>query len=1376
MGVVTFHRPKRVTPPAMPRGDLLLESPPEIPPPAPSKPFGTFLRMLPMVAGALAMGLMFMGGGMGGGNPLRTVVMSLYGVSMMGMMLSQTGRQNDDQSAQLDANRRDYFRYLAQTRKNFAKTADEQRASVAYRHPTPDSLWTVVGGMRMWERRPDAEDFGSVRLSVGRQQSAKRITPPESQPIEDLEPLTTGALRRFIRTHRVIQSVPLAVDLRGFRSVQLVGDEEMCRRLAFSMVAQLVTWHAPTDVALMVAATKEHQDEWQWVKWLPHLQHPSESDGVGPLRMFATGASEISQMGTSAQGAETAPALMVIVSDGVEGVNSQQFVTPSTKAVSINVTGDRNLPRTLELGTAYFEVKDDDTVILHRRTSKTPHAQTPFGHPDQVKSVYVEMLARAMAPYRMPELVASEEGEPEEVAFEPPKDYPAMLGIGDPLILDPRQAWRPRPMRNHLRIPFGTADDGQPVELDIKESAQGGMGPHGICIGATGSGKSEFLRTLVLGLAVTHSTEQLNFILVDFKGGATFLGLDELPHVSAVITNLEGELSLVDRMQDAIGGELDRRMEVLRAAGNFKNREDYENARQAGADIPPMPSLLIVVDEFSELLTARPEFIDLFVQIGRVGRSIAVHQLLASQRLEENKLRGLDTFLSYRIALRTFSPAESRTVIGVPDAYELPTPPGNGYLKFDTTSMTRFKAAYVSGEWHGSATAAPSEQQPMDEGLPVETRAWVPPVLEFTADYVIPVQPPELELEPIAPPSFDAVEPEAEPQKAAEPQKPDDEEDEETLLSICVSRLKGHGWPAHKVWLPPLDDPPTMDQLLDSLDETEERGLQASNAAWLGKLRAPVGLIDRPRHQRRDPWWIDFSGSGGNLGVAGGPQAGKSMALRAAIAGLSLTHTPQEVGFYCLDFGGGGLTSMRRLAHIGSVTGRLDVDRVRRTVAELTSLRSAREQQFADLGIDSMATYRRGRADGSIEADRFPTDVFLVIDGWATLKTEFEMIEPQVQALAAGGLGFGIHVWVSAAKWSEIRAATKDMLQSRIELKLGDAFDSELDRKIQAIVPTGRPGRGITEGGLHTLIGLPRLDSVESADDVSDGQKGFIARVNAAWRGEPAAEVRMLPEVFEQGNLPGIVHDAKDRRIPWAIDELELAPVYLDPENEPHLAIVGGPECGKSNILRVLLHGITTRYTPKEAKIVIVDYRRSLLGEVETDHLIGYYPSASAAQDNLRQLAEAVRMRLPGPDVTQQQLRDRSWWQGGEVFVVVDDYELVATQSGNPMAAFADLVNQAGDIGLHIIVARAMGGAGRALFGDPIMAKMREAINPGLVMTGTKDEGTMFSDVKPSPMPPGRGTLVTRTFKGLIQTAYRPTPEELAESEQQEPSRAMADS
>ena len=258
-------------------------------------------------------------------------------------------------------------------------------------------------------------------------------------------------------------------------------------------------------------------------------------------------------------------------------------------------------------------------------------------------------------------------------------DFMELLALGDVHRFDPDQAWQQRPARDRLRVPIGTGDGGAVVHLDIKESAQQGMGPHGLVIGATGSGKSEFLRTLVLGLAMTHSPEHLNMVLVDFKGGATFAGMSELPHVSAVITNLAQELTLVDRMQDALSGEMVRRQELLREAGNFASIRDYEKAaRPPARTSQPLPSLFIVVDEFSEMLAAKPEFIDLFVAIGRLGRSLGLHLLLASQRLEEGRLRGLESHLSYRVGLRTFCAQESRAVLGVPDAYELPPDPRPG--------------------------------------------------------------------------------------------------------------------------------------------------------------------------------------------------------------------------------------------------------------------------------------------------------------------------------------------------------------------------------------------------------------------------------------------------------------------------------------------------------------------------------------------------------------------------------------------------------------------------------------------------------------------------------------------------------------------------
>src|SRR5262249_41095 len=215
----------------------------------------------------------------------------------------------------------------------------------------------------------------------------------------------------------------------------------------------------------------------------------------------------------------------------------------------------------------------------------------------------------------------------------------------------------------------------QPLELDLKESAQGGMGPHGILIGATGSGKSELIRTLVLSLALTHSSEKLNMILVDFKGGATFLGLDGLPHVSALITNLADELPLVDRMQDALQGEMVRRQELLRKCG-YSSLHEYERAGAQGTELDPLPTLVIIVDEFGELLSTKHEFVDLFMMIGRLGRSLGVHLLLASQRFDEGRVHTLETHLSYRMALRVLSSMESRSIIGTHDAYEQPLQPG----------------------------------------------------------------------------------------------------------------------------------------------------------------------------------------------------------------------------------------------------------------------------------------------------------------------------------------------------------------------------------------------------------------------------------------------------------------------------------------------------------------------------------------------------------------------------------------------------------------------------------------------------------------------------------------------------------------------------
>ena len=219
---------------------------------------------------------------------------------------------------------------------------------------------------------------------------------------------------------------------------------------------------------------------------------------------------------------------------------------------------------------------------MHPRTLRleSGHGLVYEGTPDLLSYESADALARQLAPLRMAS--GGDDDEPLLANLE----FTDLLGLGDAASVDTARTWRPRSASERLRVPIGVGEDGRPVMLDLKEAAQDGMGPHGLCVGATGSGKSELLRTLVLGLAVTHSSETLNFVLADFKGGATFAGMAQMPHVAAVITNLADDLTLVDRMGDSIRGELNRRQEMLRDAGNYANIHDYERARRGRRRAP----------------------------------------------------------------------------------------------------------------------------------------------------------------------------------------------------------------------------------------------------------------------------------------------------------------------------------------------------------------------------------------------------------------------------------------------------------------------------------------------------------------------------------------------------------------------------------------------------------------------------------------------------------------------------------------------------------------------------------------------------------------------------------------------------------------------
>ncbi|MFK4108741.1 type VII secretion protein EccCa [Streptomyces sp. NPDC002176] len=1307
MSHIVVKRPPRALPKEVPTDEVLLEAPPELPR---GQQESAMMQLLPML-------------GMGGSvvfffNPQAQPFMKIMGMVMVAstvaMGIAMLVRYRRGSQGQVADMRRDYLRYLSQTRRAALETARAQRDAQYYLHPSPEQLWALVAeGSRVWERRTSDEDFGQIRVGLGVQALATPLYPPQTAPVDELEPLTAGAMQRFLATHSTLDDLPMALSLRAFYHVTISGDPAAMRGTARALTASLAALHSPDDMVIAVVTGRASAPEWEWVKWLPHAQDMSVSDGAGSVRLLTTDPIELEdRLAGRLQGRPRfhpgGPPVpdqphVVVVLDGVSLPPSSLLASPEGMQ---GVTVLEVVPGDLTAG------RGELSVVVQKGELSLESAQGMVyeGKPDTLSYEAAEALARQMAPLRMAS--GGDDDQPLLANLE----FTDLLNLGDAASVDPKRTWRPRSQSERLRVPIGLGEDGRPVMLDLKEAAQEGMGPHGLCVGATGSGKSELLRTLVLGLAVTHSSETLNFVLADFKGGATFAGMAQMPHVAAVITNLADDLTLVDRMGDSIRGELNRRQEMLRDAGNYANIHDYEKARAAGAALQPIPSLVLVIDEFSELLTAKPDFIEMFVQIGRIGRSLGVHLLLASQRLEEGRLRGLETYLSYRIGLRTFSAAESRAALGVPDAYELPNVPGSGFLKFGTDEMLRFKAAYVSGAYQSSSQHAAA----IGGALPVDRR----PVL-FTASPV-PVR-----YAPVP------------RQREEEPEEKKDDALADTVLDVIVRRLEAQGPSAHQVWLPPLDSPPSLDTLLPGLAPVPGRGMTQPGYEGAGRLVIPAGLIDKPYEQRRDPLWVDFGGAAGHMQIIGGPQSGKSTLLRSIIASFALTHTPTEVQFYGLDFGGGGMASLAGLPHVGGVASRLDPEKVRRTAAEVYGVMSRREEYFRSAGISSIAEFRSRRARGDISvADQPWGDVFLVIDGWGNFRSDYENLEHLILDIAARGLGFGIHLILTASRSMEVRANLKDHLMNRLELRLGDPMDSEIDRKIAANVPTGVPGRGQTPQKQHFMAAVPRIDGLSSDTDLAEATTALATEVSRHWQEPGAPEVRLLPREFPAAHLPsGDRFPAQG--VSFALDENNLEPVFVDFEQDPFFLVFGESESGKSNLLKLLIKRITERYDGKSCKLFVVDNRRSLLGVTPPSHLAEYIPMSNQMQHHMDALADLMQRRTPTADVTAEQLRERSWWRGPTVYVVIDDYDLVSTSSGNPLAGLTELLPFARDVGVRFIIARSTAGAGRAGY-ESFMQRIKELGAQGVVLAGDSGEGDLLGGVRPRPMPAGRGTFVSR--------------------------------
>ena len=614
----TTLRGGRLDQPEMPTGEIVLQAPPQLEQHEGAS--GVLMNAIPMLGSLGSIVLVAsIGGAAGGGRSYLAGGMFLF--ATVGFIVVQIDRQRKQRAQQVTGSRTEYLRYLANVRKVAREAADQQRRALTWQHPAPSALPSLAEERsRVWEHHSSDPHFLHVRYGLCAQPLALDLVAPETTVVDQVDPAAASALHRLLVVHRLLPNLPASIDMRAFDRIEVCGPEEEARSLARAMICSAAAFQSPENLEIAVLASEQNLAHWDWMKWLPHSLSTQQSDAVGPMRMVSTSLNDLAALlppdlsERPRFGADERPAtphLLFVVDGG--------FLPPGNHVVPPDGLHGVTV---LDLPARWDEMDDASCLrLLFEADEPVDEGRFPLSAlrlreapvralADQCDQATAEAFARRLTPLHT--VTAGVTDTPSgEIAG--PMDFMDLLGLGDVHGFDPALAWRQRPARDRLRVPIGLGDGGNVINLDIKESAQQGMGPHGLVIGATGSGKSEFLRTLVLGLALTHSPEQLNMVLVDFKGGATFAGMSEMPHVSAVITNLAQELTLVDRMQDALSGEMVRRQELLREAGNYASIRDYEKARAAGEALEPLPSLFIVVDEFSEMLSAKPEFIDLFV-------------------------------------------------------------------------------------------------------------------------------------------------------------------------------------------------------------------------------------------------------------------------------------------------------------------------------------------------------------------------------------------------------------------------------------------------------------------------------------------------------------------------------------------------------------------------------------------------------------------------------------------------------------------------------------------------------------------------------------------------------------------------------------------
>ncbi len=1054
----------------------------------PSSPIGDEMPWLLVIGSSMAMGMMSL-------VTLVTAIISknvtsmvMGGAMLVGTLLLPmiTRRYETKRKRKKEAKRQKKYReYLDSVAVQINEECELQAQILNENSVTIQNCEDRILKVRanLWERSTGQNDFLRVRLGTGKgmleaelQYQGRRFTLDDDNLQEEL--------LAICERPKELHDIPITYSLFEDPASGVIGDRNRVIRFAQGMIVQLAALYSYDEVKFVVFYDETERSEFEFVKWLPHVW----SDDYR-FRYVATNANEVKEVSAYF---ENLIAVREAVDEKDMDTISPQFIIFSmnkklaTRAEMIKklLAQKKNLHISIvEFYDKITSIDKECSMVVDLTDSEgrlydkndISGKSTAF-HPDIYPDQNLLELSTQLANVPL-DTIAS--------GFKLPKTltFLEMFGVGKVEHLNALTRWKENDPTKSLEVPIGVDSYGELFKLDLHERFHG---PHGLVAGMTGSGKSEFIISYILSLAVNYHPNEVAFILIDYKGGGMAKSFETLPHTAGIITNLDG--AAIKRSLVSIESELKRRQAIFAEASKLVEVSNidiykYQKMYREGIVQEPLQHLFIISDEFAELKTQQPEFMTQLVSAARIGRSLGVHLILATQKPSGVVDDQIWSNSKFKICLKVQERADSMDMLKRPDAAEL-TDTGRFYLQVGYNELFEM----------GQSAWAGAPYFPSD-------------VVQKEKDHSVTVI--DMNGHPLKEIKLD--------------KKRGMMKDAKKQLDVITDYLKNtaeeEGIRIRPLWLEPIPAVILLDELRMKYNTGVERFV----------LNPVIGEYDDPSHQRQDVLRLPISAEG-NAIIYGSAGSGKTTFLNAMIYSLITEHTPEEVNLYVLDFAAETLRAFAQAPHVGDVLLSYEEEKVNNLFKMLFSEVSKRKKLFADYGGDYSSYIRNS---GSV----LPSIVVAISNVAAFMET-YEEHESSIAFLSREGTKYGIYFVLTALGFGDVRFRLMQSFKQLITLQMNDESDySSIVGKTDGLVPSKYKGRG--------LIKTDEIYEFQTASLTSeDVPFMFIQeqcrRIRAQWSGQTARRIPILPKVVDSGFLRDYVSPEGGLKLPIGVETNSL--------------------------------------------------------------------------------------------------------------------------------------------------------------------------------------------------------------------------------------------